>query len=44
MTASRSQPRRASNLLAASVAWAEFLTLTGFCVYAFGPIIWEMVK
>lgn len=33
-----------ANFLAASVAWAEFLTPALFCVYAFGPIIWEMVK
>jgi hypothetical protein len=33
-----------SNFLTGCVAWAEFLALTGFGVYALSPIIWEMVK
>jgi hypothetical protein len=33
-----------SNFLAASVAWAEFLTLAGLGVYALSPIIWEMTQ
>lgn len=33
-----------SNFIAAGIAWTEFLSFTGFGVYAFGPIIWEMMK
>jgi hypothetical protein len=33
-----------SNFLAGCVAWAEFLTLTGFGAYALGPIIGRMMQ
>jgi hypothetical protein len=33
-----------SNFIAGCVAWAEFLTFTGFGAYALGPIIWEVMQ
>lgn len=35
---------RLQNFIAACVAWVELLTPALFCAYAFGPVIWEMVK